>query len=186
MKEPEGFVKKNYEQIDSMMDADINCPTCTSMGRLFDGVAYLIGIKDVATYEGQAAVLLEAKGTKAKEFTDEIYDYDIIETDKYYFDFTKMIKEIVEEKGKAEVETQALKFMNTMVDMAVEISKKIREDTKLNKVVLSGGTMQNQYMLTRLIKRLKEEGFEPFYHKRVSANDEGLALGQVMIAARSK
>ncbi|MDO5332299.1 MAG: carbamoyltransferase HypF, partial [Bacillota bacterium] len=179
-------IKENYGQIDSMMDADINCPTCTSMGRLFDGVAYLIGIKEVATYEGQAAVLLEAKGTRAKESTNEIYDYDIIKTDKYYFDFSKMIKEIINEKGKVEVETQALKFMNTMVDMAVEISKKIRKDTNLNKVVLSGGTMQNQYMLGRLIKRLKEEGFEPYHHKRVSANDEGLALGQVMIATRSK
>ncbi len=176
-------IKENYEQIDTMVDANINCPTCTSMGRLFDGVAYLIGIKEEATYEGQAAVLLEACALRAKEFTDEIYDYDIIETDKLYFDYTKMINQIIVDGASQNI--KALKFMNTVVDMAVEISKRIRKDTNLNKVVLSGGTMQNQYMLKRLMKKLKEEGFEPYHHKRVSTNDEGLALGQVMIAMRS-
>ncbi len=175
-------LKENLEQLITMMDANINSPTCTSMGRLFDGVAYLIGIKDEATYEGQAAVLLEACALRAKEFTDEVYDYDIIETDKIYFDYTKMINQIINDEASQNI--KALKFMNTVVDMAVEISKKIRQKENINKIVLSGGTMQNQYMLKRLTDRLKEEGFEPFHHKRVSTNDESLALGQVMIAMR--
>ena len=62
--------------------------------------------------------------------------------------------------------------------------KVIRERTGLHQVVLSGGVFQNMYLLPRVIRRLEEAGFEVYHHSRVSANDEGISLGQTMIAAK--
>ena len=76
----------------------------------------------------------------------------------------------------------ARRFMNTMVDMAVTMTGKIAADCGLNKVVLSGGSFQNQYMLIRLVNRLRSEGFEVYCHRQIAPNDEGIAVGQAMVA----
>jgi hydrogenase maturation protein HypF len=64
--------------------------------------------------------------------------------------------------------------------MIVETAKKIGE----NRVVLSGGCFQNRYLTEQCVKRLKREGFSPYWHQRVPPNDGGIALGQVMAVLR--
>ena len=75
-------------------------------------------------------------------------------------------------------------FMNTLTEMAAEVCRAIRQDTGLDRVVLSGGSFQNIYVLTRLMPLLRRDGFEVFRHRRVSANDEGISLGQCIIGSR--
>jgi hydrogenase maturation protein HypF len=77
-------------------------------------------------------------------------------------------------------------FMNTLTDAALRICLLIRKDSGLGRVCLSGGSFQNMYMLKRLTEALEKEGFAVFTHSRVSANDEGLAFGQLAIAAKGK
>ena len=76
----------------------------------------------------------------------------------------------------------AARFMNTLISMAVSQCRMARERSGLSRVVLSGGSFQNMYIMKRLPDRLRREGFTVFTHRRVSPNDEGIALGQLMIA----
>jgi hydrogenase maturation protein HypF len=96
------------------------------------------------------------------------------------------IKEALGPEGALTDETRraAARFMNTLVMMAAEMAGLISRDTGIRKVVLSGGSFQNMYVLERLVRQLREKGLEPFTHSRVSCNDEGLSLGQLMIARR--
>ncbi len=73
-------------------------------------------------------------------------------------------------------------FMNTMIEMAVQTADAVASETGIRKIVLSGGCFQNMYVMKRLPERLRGNGFEVYCHRRVSCNDEGLSLGQLMIA----
>src|SRR3989338_2650103 len=74
----------------------------------------------------------------------------------------------------------SLKFHNTLVEMLVAVAREVKN----KRVVLSGGCFQNKYLTERAVERLREEGFCPFWHQRVSPNDGSLALGQAVVAAQ--
>ena len=84
------------------------------------------------------------------------------------------------------VPTLAAKFMNTLIEMAAEQAAEAAEKTGIRQLVLSGGSFQNQYVMRRLPNRLRERGLEVYHHRRVSCNDEGLSLGQLMIGNAKK
>ena len=99
------------------------------------------------------------------------------------FDWREMIRAIVQDRQRGiDSGVIAARFMNTLVEMAVEMAKAAREETGLNRVCLSGGSFQNIYIMHRLPDRLRAEGLRVYHHSRVSTNDEGIALGQLMIA----
>jgi len=177
-----GYDARKCSIIREMIKLGINCPKTTSVGRLFDGICAIIGIKEVASYEGQGAILLEA----ASEPNEDNYDYDIYnDKGRLVFDYRSLVRKVAEDKAKGvSVGIIASKFMNTLSDMAVDMSIRIREKTSLNSVVLSGGVFQNMYLLERLKKQLEEQGFKVYTHSRVSTNDEGISLGQALIAGR--
>ncbi|MCR4607674.1 MAG: carbamoyltransferase HypF [Oscillospiraceae bacterium] len=180
--------------------AGINCPLSSGMGRLFDGVAAILGICDICSYEGQAAVLLEAAaekdiedgcsslskdgnelctGTFTLAFTEEREDDHIL----HRFDWRPMIRELVKKRDEGvRAPVLAAMFMNTMIEMAVQTADAVASETGIRKIVLSGGCFQNMYVMKRLPERLRGNGFEVYCHRRVSCNDEGLSLGQLMIA----
>lgn len=165
--------------IEAMLRQNVNCPESSGMGRLFDGVCALVGIRSDCTYEGQGAVLLEAahvpdEGVYATAF----YDEDGVNV----FDWRQMIWQIAGERAMGIKPGRiASRFMNTLIDMALEQCTRAGMETGLNRIVLSGGVWQNAYLLERLPKRLRHLGFEVYVHSRVSCNDEGLSLGQMMI-----
>ena len=163
---------------DAMLRQKLNCPPSSGMGRLFDGVAAILGIKTRCSYEGQGAVLLEAAATE----DEGVYPYTLSGS-PLRFDWREMIRCIVADRD-AGVETGRIAawFMNTLMAMACEQCSEARDQTGLHRVVLSGGSFQNMYIMHRLPKLLKSKGFEVYTHKRVSANDEGISLGQLMIA----
>ena len=78
------------------------------------------------------------------------------------------------------------KFHNTIINIIFAIANKIRKDTGLNKVVLSGGTFQNRYILGTSENLLKKNGFNVFTQSRIPSNDGGIALGQLAITAKRK
>lgn len=162
-----------------MLLRGMNCPVSTGMGRLFDGVCALLGLRREASYEGQGAVLLEAAAAE-----EEKGCYPAV-IDGGVFDWRETVRAVVRERD-AGVETGviAARFMNTLVETAVEMSCRICREKGLQNVVLSGGVFQNQYLLARLPGRLREVGLTPYVHRRVSCNDEGLSLGQLVIAKK--
>ncbi len=167
--------------VERIIRSGINCPEATSMGRLFDGVAAIVGIRQRAAYEGQAATLLEAA---ADENESGVYPYEIAEKDgMYVFDWREMIRAIVRDKNNGrDIGKICAAFMNTLVSFAVDMTAKIAADTEIRTIALSGGTFQNMYLLERLHTALKNAGFNVLVHHRVAANDEGISLGQAMIA----
>lgn len=179
---PEDFIVSNdVKVIETMIDNKLNTPRASSIGRLFDGVASILDIKHKASYEGQGAVMLESLAID----NDEIYNFSIKKDNGVsVLDWREIIRSIIDDKEtgihKGKI---ASKFMNTLVEAAIKITKEIRKETNINDIVLSGGVFQNMYLLDRLTKGLIAEGFNVFTHKRVSTNDEGISLGQIVIAA---
>ncbi len=164
----------------AMLDAQFNCPRSSGMGRLFDGAAALLGIKTQCSYEGQGAVLLEA----AARENEGIYPI-VLDGSPLRFDWRGMIREMLRERDEGtEPGVIAARFMNTLIEMAARMCAAAREASGLNRVVLSGGSFQNMYIMKRLPERLEREGFRVYRHRRVSTNDEGLSLGQLAIAGR--
>jgi hydrogenase maturation protein HypF len=163
--------------VDFLLEKRVNCPLSSGMGRLFDAVCSLTGLRQTVSYEGQGAVLLEAAadGSEGR--------YPISVGGDNVFDWAPLAAALLEERRRGTpVPVMAARFMNTLVDMAAEITERIGAETGIRDVVLSGGSFQNMYIMARLPERLRRLGFRVFTHSRVSCNDEGLALGQLLIA----
>ena len=166
-------------------DAGLNCPLSTGMGRLFDGIAAVLGIRETCSYEGQAAILLEASaGEDEGNFPIAFCRETLPEGKLLRFDWRPLVRELVRQKNEGiPVSVLAARFMNTLTEMAAQQLEEARRQTGLNRAVLSGGSFQNQYIMQRLPQLLRSKGFEVFHHRRVSCNDEGIALGQLMIGS---
>ena len=172
-----------FAALDIQLSSGLNAPVCTSMGRLFDGAAAILGIKQTAGYEGQGAILLEAA---AADDEPGLYPFEILEADgRLIFDERLMIRQMASERlaGTAPG-IMAARFMNTLIRMALVLCCRIREREDITAAALSGGTFQNMYLLSGLSAALTEAGFTVLRHHRVSCNDEGLSLGQLMVGAR--
>lgn len=165
----------------AMIDSNINCPQTSSMGRLFDAVSNIIGITDKVTYEGQAAIELEAI---ADLDIQEAYSYKILKhQDMYIIEPYEMLKEVLEDKlNGLSSKVMGSKFHNTIVNLSVRMCIYLREDTGIQEVVLSGGVFQNPYLLKKISRNLKREGFGVYTHTHIPCNDGGVAIGQIIIA----
>ena len=163
-----------------LLAAGLNCPLSSGMGRLFDGVAAILGIKHIASYEGQGAVLLEAA---AAGKLGEPYPLQL-EGEPLCFDWRPMIRAMVRDRdaGLSAMEL-AGRFHATLVALAAEQSKLAAKETGIRDVVLSGGSFQNRLLSAALPEFLEARGLRPWLHRRVSCNDEGISLGQLMIAS---
>ena len=171
--------------LDRQLNADLNCPRSSGMGRLFDGVYALLSGRTRVSYEGQGAILLETLACKTEETLPLLF-YE--ENGLFRLDTRPIVTALVEQlnKGRSPAELAGA-FMNTLVAAGAEQCRQARRHTGLDRVVLSGGVFQNMYLLPRLLDALQSAGFQAYHHSRVSTNDEGIALGQLMIAhARRK
>lgn len=169
--------------ISEMISKTVNSPLTSSLGRLFDGVAAIIGLRHRVNFEGQAAMELEML---AADSADAIYDYEWITDNMYKILPAPMIRGVVDDvqNGMVIAEISA-KFHLTVIRLFADLCDVIRKDRNLNRVVLSGGCFQNATLLTGLIQALEKKNFQVFAHQQVPANDGGIALGQVRVAAAS-
>jgi hydrogenase maturation protein HypF len=170
-----GVPSRSVEIVDKMIAAGINTVDCCSCGRLFDAVAAILGIRTESNYEGQAAMQLEA----VAERTEEAYPFDF---DGKEIDFRPAIRALVNEARQPAL--AASRFHSTVANATVGVCEKLRTQTGLTRVCLSGGAFQNALLAELSVERLRRHGFEVFLHSRVPTNDGGLSLGQAMIAAR--
>ncbi len=171
---------------DRMIQRRINSPLTSSCGRLFDGVAAILGVRSTVTYEGQAAIELEAlaeQGVKRPELPFEITrDADGL----LILDFTPAIRELTKALLAGDDRAAlARAFHATVAAGGLELCSAIREETGLERVVLSGGVFQNRLLAERMHELLTARNFNVFTHRLVPPNDGGLALGQAIIAGRS-
>jgi len=149
------------------------------MGRLFDAVASLLGLRDIVNYEGQAAIELE---TLADRDCTDRYEFEI-EGNGGIIKAEPVIKRSVEDilDGVAPQIVSA-KFHLGVAYLIAMVAGRVRDERHLERVVLSGGVFQNMFLLERASRLLKAEGFEVFTHGRVPTNDGGISLGQAVVA----
>lgn len=160
------------------LEKGINSVPTSSMGRLFDAVASLIGLCHTINYEGQAAIELEAIADRNETGA---YPFEI---GRETFSATPLFQKIVADLsvGVSPAVISA-RFHNGLANLVCEIACHIRLQTGIRHVGLSGGVFQNMRLLECLIPKLVSEGFDPLLHRFVPPNDGGLALGQALIAA---
>jgi len=157
-----------------------NAPLTSSMGRLFDGIASLLGICHKISYEGQAAIELEALADP-----DETGLYTLDITDDGMFQPGLMIAEIIADLNQdCGIPIISARFHNTISELVLEMALKLKKIHTLNQVALSGGVWQNISLLRKSHKALHKAGFKVYIHQQVPANDGGLSLGQAVIGQR--
>lgn len=173
---------KELNLVKQMLSRNLNTPLTSSVGRLFDGVAALIGICQNISFEGQGAMALEY-AINGLEIT-ESYPYEIKgSVYPLVIDWELMIKSIIEDKvNHISHQKIAAKFHNTLVEMIINIAQKSQQKN----ILLTGGCFQNKYLTERAILRLKQANFTPFWHNNIPPNDGGIALGQIMAAILSR
>jgi hydrogenase maturation protein HypF len=156
----------------------VNSPLTSSMGRLFDAVSSLIGVRQVINYEAQAAIELETLVDPSEESAYPIGLADGI------IDPIPLIKAVVEDQRRGRpVHTISARFHHAVAQVVVIVCCQLRDRHGLSKVALSGGVWQNITLLAGTVPRLQQEGFTVYVHRRVPANDGGISLGQAVIAA---
>jgi len=160
----------------TMLERKINAPLTSSVGRLFDAVAYLSGVSERNHFEGQAAMCLERAIGDTR--TRESYEIDIRNG---VGDWASLIEALLSDrKAGIDVGRIAAKFHNALADWIVAVA----HSAEVRNVVLSGGVFQNAYLTARTSELLEEHGFRVFTHHQVPANDGGISLGQAVLAGQ--
>ncbi len=180
---------REVEVVRVQLARGLNAPEASSAGRLFDAAASLLGIRDVAEYEAQAAVELELLAEEGSAgSTDTTMDplpYQIARKDGLLvYDPRPTLHGLL--RGLADgvaVETLAARFQETIAAVTRQLCGDVRAATGLSIVALSGGVFQNQWLATTLVRRLKSDGFEVHTNRQVPANDGGISYGQAAVAA---
>jgi hydrogenase maturation protein HypF len=157
----------------------LNTVSTSSMGRLFDAVAALAGIRTEVTYEAQAAIELEVLArdhiVDAKPYPYQLQD-NIIQ-------LKELIAAVIESVRRNEPpDLIGARFHKTIAALSVEAACRIREQEGLNEVALSGGVWQNKLLLELTMAGLEKNGFTVYFHRQTPANDGGIALGQAVIS----
>ncbi len=168
------------------IDRNLNCVTTSSMGRLFDAIASLIGIRHRISYEAQAAMEMEALASEVIDDVDATdYRFELINAAKLEINCGGILKSILEDVFSGiDHRVIAAKFHHAVAKMICSVAVRNRTKTGVNCVGLTGGVFQN-VLLTRLAEReLKHHSFEVLTHTVVPPNDGGIALGQAMVAQK--
>ena len=166
-----------------MMDKGINSPLTSSMGRLFDAVAAVIGLRGRAAFEGQAAMELEMVADETESGSYE-FSWENHADDPISIATIPIILGVVHDVTVGcSPSIISARFHNTLVLLFDELCRHLHNLTGIDRVALSGGVFQNNRLLTGLSVALGKSGFDLLTHRVVPANDGGLSLGQAVVAA---
>ena len=175
-----------------MLQNRFNSPLTSSCGRLFDGLAALLGLNTVSTFEGQAAMQLEAlaRGSLTTRWKDILVEE--IEGAEHYLkqekeqrweiNSSKFVKKALDDISSGmDRSVIALQFHSWLISCISRLVEKLSGTTGIRDVVLSGGSMQNGILLEGLLFSLTELGLNPYTGARIPINDGGVSIGQALI-----
>jgi hydrogenase maturation protein HypF len=190
---------KELAALQAQLKHNINTPPTSSMGRLFDAVAALAGVRQAVNYEAQAAIEFEAiidQGLSTLE-ENQYYPFDIrfnqtpspkshqraLPPPTMIIHAEPLLQALIKDlKEDTPVNLIASRFHNGVAEMVRQVCNLMRDHFDTGMVALSGGVWQNMVLLNKTIALLKEDGFQVIIHAQVPANDGGIALGQAAIA----
>jgi len=174
--------------IRQLLEGGLNSPYTSSVGRLFDAVAAIAGLCSRVTYEAQAALQLEWLATEVTK--DGIYPFDLTDDgpaphDCITIDTRPLIRAVESDvQNWRPAAMIARRFHSTLVEIIVRVCNRIRMQTDLDAVALTGGVFMNALLTREVTERLQSEHFRVFRHQQVPPGDGGLSLGQLAIAAK--
>jgi hydrogenase maturation protein HypF len=180
---------KEINIMEKMIVHQVNTPMAGTCGRLFDAVSAILGICLISTYDGESAIKLSDYMNRTNlQSTGEMYSFHLKTNTSslLQLDLSPMIYQVVQDKlQQKSIPVIIQKFHNTLVSCCIQmILKIVRNRPEINrKVVLSGGSFQNVFLVSEIQKGLQKEGFDVYTHNHVPCHDGGLSLGQIIIAA---
>ena len=174
---------ENIAVIVEQLDKGVNCVQTSSLGRVFDAVAAMLGLGGYNHFDAQLPMVLEAI---AAADCEERYELEMLSSPgtprRLNLDAT--IRRIVEDvENGVDPAIVSAKFHNTIAEGLLAMAQTCRSETNLDTVALSGGACCNRYLTDRLTRLLRKHGFSVLLHRKVPSNDGGISLGQAAIAA---
>ncbi len=158
------------------LERGLNTVPTSSVGRLFDAISALAGVRQEINYEAQAAIELEML---VREGIEEAYPFDLGEE----VDAAPCIRAVIADvRAQVPAGVIAARFHNGLARMVRDVCLRLREEVRLNEVALSGGVFQNVALLGRVLPLLREAGFTVYVHRLVPPNDACISLGQAVVA----
>ncbi len=171
-----------WTMIRRIMAQRVACPLTSSAGRLFDAVAAIAGLGDVAAFEGQAAMAVEQIADPATRASYPVEHRPV--AGGWIVETAPLIRAIVADlRGGTSVARVAGAFHNALRDLIIDTVVRIADERGVRRVALTGGVFQNALLTERAAAGLDACGFDVLIHRRVPCNDGGLALGQAYVAA---
>jgi hydrogenase maturation protein HypF len=199
---------------EQMIEAGINTPYTSSVGRLFDAASALLGICPQPTYEGEAAILLEASiyaegeeaggdagvaqsGEGAGRAADEAYEIAIVkntatetstahDTSVVLFDAAPAFEKMLDEfAAGVAVGVIARRFHNAFVNAIIQASELARAMYGIDQVVLTGGVFMNRYIMEHAVPALAAVGFTVILNRDLPPNDGCISFGQAVAAVHN-
>jgi hydrogenase maturation protein HypF len=170
--------------IKAALENNINTVLSSSIGRLFDVVASILGIADENSYEGECAIKLEKVAVLAlrNKLEPVKLSFEVIQQqDSILIDTASVLKQICRLGTDTDNGAVALGFHYAIADAVLEVCEIIRHRQKINTVALSGGVFQNTVLMERVLELLREKTFQVYYNSAVPTNDGGISLGQIYI-----
>jgi len=171
--------ERRLDTVSRMLVHGINSPLTCGAGRLFDAVSALLLLCTESKFDSEAPMRLESA---ACANTEEYYPYALNETVSLEAMFAEMLKEL----EQPDVPGIAARFHNTVAHIILDVCIRIRRETGLKRVVLSGGVFQNRYLLEKSLYLLTMNKFIVYTNHLVPANDGGVSLGQLLVAAERR
>jgi hydrogenase maturation protein HypF len=173
---------ESWEKVAALARTGLSSPLTTSIGRLFDAVAALCGVRAEVNYEGQAAIELEAACDRSERLA---YPLAVLEEeDGLILDARETIRALVDDLSRgAAVPLAAARFHNALAAATAAACRLVCERRRTPTVVLSGGVFQNRRLLEATASRLAESGLRPLVPELLPPNDGGIADGQAAVAA---
>ncbi len=155
-------------------------PLASGAGRLFDAVSAMLGICRVNTFEGEAAMALESF---VRDGIEDEYNIEFLTKNEYtVIDYSPTIRGIVSDMVlHVDRHTIATKFHNTVSSVVRTVVRRLSEKYGIHDVALSGGTFQNQYLVSRVTRSLVSDGLNVYRNHQVPCNDACVSLGQAYL-----
>lgn len=183
-------MKRSHESdiVLQMIRENINSPETCSIGRLFDGVSAILGIRRSISTEAEAAMLLEERAAAFKGISKyRGFKVPSQAEEKFVLDTASLIRYITDLYLKGLDSTEiAYLFHRSIADSTIDTARALREKYSLEKIALSGGVFQNRFLLSMISRGLEDSGFQVFLNRKVPANDGCIALGQIAAVKESQ
>ncbi|MGB2938341.1 MAG: carbamoyltransferase HypF, partial [Phycisphaerae bacterium] len=177
---------RNLRLWTEMLAKRVNTPRACGLGRLFDAVSVLAGVCAENSYEGQAAIELEAAAGDAPDDAPP-YAFELSEPKKgggWTLETAPLVRDVVAdaESGRNPA-TISARFHATVAAMLRDAAVRARDETGLARIALAGGCFANDRLVRLLVPKLEADGFNVYGHRQVPPGDGGVALGQAYVAA---